>query len=111
MNEEELNINEGGLDIENLFELLPQKEKIDEFITNISQMEEHSILGISKYILEHKDEWQEVIDEIQPFLSQYGLAYEDSQDLNITGENFVINAIYNNIYSEDLSEYRQAVGF
>lgn len=111
MNKEKLEKYDEGLNIENFFELLPQKEKIDDFITNISQMEEHSILGISKYILEHKDEWQEVIDEIQPFLSQYGLAYEDSQDLNIIGENFVINAIDNNIYSEDLSEYRQAVGF
>ena len=111
MNKEELEKYDEGLNIENFFELLLQKEKLDDFITNISEMEEHSILGISKYILEHKDEWQEVIDEIQPFLSQYGLAYEDSQDLNITGENFVINAIYNNIYSEDWSEYRQAVGF
>ena len=99
------------LNIENFLELLPQKEKIEDFIINISQMEEHSILGISKYILEHKDEWQEVINEIQPFLSQYGLAYEDSQDLNIIGENFVINAIYNDIYSEDWFEYRQAVEF
>lgn len=99
------------LNIENFFELLPQKEKIEDFIINVSQMEEHSILGISKYILEHKDEWQEVINEIQPFLSQYGLAYEDSQDLNIIGENFVINAIYNDIYSEDWSEYRQAIEF
>lgn len=99
------------LNIENFLELLPQKEKIEDFIINVSQMEEHSILGVSKYILEHKDEWQEVINEIQPFLSQYGLAYEDIQDLNIIGENFVINAIYNDIYSEDWSEYRQAVGF
>ncbi len=99
------------LNIENFLELLPQKEKIEDFIINVSQMEEHSILGVSKYILEHKDEWQEVINEIQPFLSQFGLAYEDSQDLNIIGENFVINAIYNDIYSEDWSEYRQAVGF
>lgn len=99
------------LNIENFLELLPQKEKIEDFIINVSQMEEHSILGISKYILEHKDEWQEVINEIQPFLSQYGLAYEDSQDLNIMGENFVINAIYNDIYSEDWSEYRQAIEF
>ena len=111
MNKEELEKYDEGLNIENFFELLLQKEKLDDFITNISEMEEHSILGISKYILEHKDEWQEVIDEIQPFLSQYGLAYEDSQDLNIIGENFVINAIYNNIYSEDWSDYRQAVGF
>lgn len=44
-------------------------------------------------------------------LRQYGLAYEDSQDLNIMGENFVINAIYNDIYSEDWSEYRQAIEF
>lgn len=99
------------LNIDNFLDLLPKKEKIDDFITAISEMEEHSILGVSKYILENQDEWQEVINEIQPFLSQYGLAYEDSQDLNIMGENFVINAIYNDIYSEDWSEYRQAIEF
>jgi DNA polymerase III alpha subunit (gram-positive type) len=102
---------EQELGIENFLKLLPTKDKLEEFITSISQMEEHSILGICKYILEHQEEWQKVINEIQPFLKDYGLAYEDSFDLNIVGENFVINAIYYELWSEDTYEYRQAVGF
>lgn len=102
-------MNEKELSFDNFLELLPKKEKIEEFITNISTSEEHSILGISKYILENQNEWQEVINDIQPFLKEYSLAYEDSNDLNIEGENFVIYAIYYQIDSEDRYEYNMSV--
>lgn len=97
------------LTIDNFLDLLPKKEKIENFIENISTMEEHSILGICKYIFDNPEEWTEVIKEIQPFLSEYGLAYEDSQDLNIEGENFVINAIYIDLFKNDKYEYNMAV--
>ena len=105
MNEEEDHLN-----IEN-FIVKVNSDKLEEFIEDISCEEEHSILGICKYILNHKRKWQKVINEIQPFLKEYSLAYEDSKDLNIEGENFVINAIYYDIYSNDLYEYRQMIGF
>ena len=101
---------ETELHTENFLKLLPTKEKIELLIENISQVEEHSVLGICKYILENDEEWQSVIEEIQPFLKDYSLAYEDSFDLNIEGENFVINAIYYELWSQDTYEWRQAVG-
>lgn len=83
---------------------------LEEFIESVSCCEEHSLLGVCKYILNNQEEWQNVIDNIQPFLKEYGLAYEDSKELNIKGENFVIEAIYNEIYSIDIAEYREAIG-
>lgn len=101
---------EEPLNIEN-FIVRVNSNELENFIENISCEEEHSILGICRYILNHKRKWQKVINEIQPFLKEYGLAYEDSKDLNIEGENFVIEAIYFDIYLVDSDEYRQAIGF
>lgn len=101
---------EEPLNIKN-FIVRVNSNELENFIEDISCEEEHSILGICKYILNHKRKWRKVINEIQPFLKEYGLAYEDSKDLNIEGENFVIEAIYFDIYSIDSEEYRQAIGF
>ena len=101
------------LTVENFRSLLKEESdyKLDNFIENILTIEEHSILGICRYILNHKEEWQELLNELQPFLSEYGLAYEDSKDLNIEGENFLIIVIENEVEFYDYQEYRERVGW
>lgn len=87
-----------------------KSDKLNNFIIMIAEKTEpHSLLNVCKYILEHKEEWQEVISDIQPFLSQYDLAYEDSKNLNVDGENFVINAIWYDIDRSDIEEYNLSV--
>lgn len=98
------------LTTDNFFELLKKKDKLYGLIENISCCKEHSILGICEYLLENPAEYGVVVlEELQPFLKNYGLAYEDEATLNIEGENFVIMAIYNNIYNDDIYDYNMSV--
>ncbi len=98
-----------GLNVSNFIDKV-KSDKLNDFIRiTAEETEPHSLLNVCKYILEHKELWQEVVNEIQPFLSQYGLAYEDSKDLNIEGENFVIHAIWYDIDRADIEEYNLSV--
>ena len=99
----------GPLNVPNFIDKV-KSDKLNDFIIMIAEeTEPHSLLNVCKYILEHKEEWQEVISDIQPFLSQYDLAYEDSKNLNVEGENFVIHAIWYDIDSSDIEEYNLSV--
>lgn len=100
---------EKGLDLFNFIDGA-KSNKLNNFISEVhAGIDECSILNVCKYILEHKNEWQEVINDIHPFLSKYGLAYEDSKELNTAGENLVVQVIWLDIERMDTEEYNLSV--
>lgn len=81
----------------NLFNFLGKanSDKLNDFVNAICDgVEEPTILNVSKYILEHEKEWNEVVKDICPFLREYSLAYEDTDKLDPEGEDFVVNVIW-----------------
>lgn len=72
-----------------------KSDKLNDFVNIIcDEIEEPTILNVSKYILEHEKEWNEVVKDICPFLREYSMAYEDKDELDPEGEDFVTNVIW-----------------
>lgn len=89
-----------------------KSDKLEDLITNIRVSKTGiSLLKICDYILTHKREWNNVIKEIAPQLTQYDLAYDYCIGLTPSGENLVVEAILYEIQIEEWQEEREIKGW